>query len=54
MTEELEYGSAAGRWVIAAAVLGSGIASIDSTVVGIALPSIGRSSTRTAPRCSGS
>jgi EmrB/QacA subfamily drug resistance transporter len=42
MTEELEYGSATGRWVIAAAVLGSGIAALDSTVVGIALPSIGR------------
>jgi MFS family permease len=29
--------------VIAAAVLGSGIATLDSTVVGIALPAIGRS-----------
>ncbi len=32
----------AGRWVIAATVLGSGMAAIDATVVGIALPSIGR------------
>ena len=34
--------SNAGRWVITATVLGSGIALIDSTVVGIALPTIGR------------
>ncbi len=34
--------SAAGRWVIVAAVLGSGIAMIDGTVVNIALPAIGR------------
>jgi len=39
---ELELSSAAGRWVLAAAVLGSAIAAIDSTVVGIALPAIGR------------
>lgn len=38
----MRYSSAAGRWVIAATVLGSGMASIDATVVGIALPSIGR------------
>ena len=31
-----------GRWVIAATVLGSAMASIDATVVGIALPTIGR------------
>jgi EmrB/QacA subfamily drug resistance transporter len=36
-------GSARGRWVVAAAVLGSGVASLDATVVGIALPTIGRS-----------
>ena len=42
MTDELDYRSAAGRWVIVAAVLGSGMAAVDSTVVGIALPSIGR------------
>ena len=43
MAVELEYQSAAGRWVIAGAVLGSGVAAIDATVVGIALPTIGRS-----------
>jgi EmrB/QacA subfamily drug resistance transporter len=39
---ELQFGSTAGRWVIAASVLGSGIAAIDATVVGVALPAIGR------------
>ncbi|MGO9964210.1 MAG: DHA2 family efflux MFS transporter permease subunit [Acidimicrobiales bacterium] len=38
----LTYKSAVGRWVIAATVLGSGMAAIDATVVGIALPTIGR------------
>src|SRR5665213_762805 len=38
----LRYRSGAGRWVIAATVLGSGMASVDATVVGIALPTIGR------------
>jgi EmrB/QacA subfamily drug resistance transporter len=38
----MRYGTAPGRWIIAATVLGSGMASIDATVVGIALPSIGR------------
>jgi EmrB/QacA subfamily drug resistance transporter len=38
----LSYRSRTGRWVIAASVLGSGMASIDATVVGIALPTIGR------------
>jgi EmrB/QacA subfamily drug resistance transporter len=41
-TVPLRVSSAAGRWVIAAAVLGSGVAAIDATVVGIALPAIGR------------
>jgi EmrB/QacA subfamily drug resistance transporter len=36
----LRYGSAAGWWVIAAAVLGSGIAFLDATVVNVALPAI--------------
>jgi|SRR5579862_16357 len=36
------YHSRAGHWVIAATVLGSALASIDATVVGIALPVIGR------------
>jgi EmrB/QacA subfamily drug resistance transporter len=39
----LRYASGAGRWVLAATVLGSGIAALDATVVGIALPAIGRS-----------
>ena len=34
--------SAPGRWVLAVAVLGSGIAFLDATVVNIALPDIGR------------
>ncbi|CAJ61015.1 MULTISPECIES: MFS transporter [Frankia] len=38
----LRVDSPAGRWVLAATVLGSAIASIDATVVGIALPAIGR------------
>lgn len=36
----MRYGTAAGRWVIGAAVLGSGIAFLDSTVVNVALPAI--------------
>ena len=39
---EVSYASGKGRWVIAGTVLGSGMASIDATVVGIALPTIGR------------
>jgi MFS family permease len=38
----VKYASARGRFVILAMVLGSGMAAIDSTVVGIALPTIGR------------
>ena len=38
----LSYASRTGRWVLAATVLGSGIAALDATVVGIALPAIGR------------
>src|SRR5271163_1628895 len=40
--EPLALASGRGRWVVAAMVLGSGITLLDSTVVGIALPSIGR------------
>jgi EmrB/QacA subfamily drug resistance transporter len=40
--ELLRYGSAQGRWVVAAMVLGSSVAGIDSTVVAVALPAIGR------------
>ena len=39
----IEMSTPRGRWVIAAAVLGSGIATLDATVVGIALPAISRS-----------
>jgi EmrB/QacA subfamily drug resistance transporter len=38
----LRLKSARGRWVVTATVLGSGMAALDATVVGIALPSIGR------------
>ena len=37
----LRYASGPGRWVLLATVLGSTMASIDATVVGIALPAIG-------------
>ena len=38
----VRMGTATGRWVIAAAVLGSGVAFLDSTVVNAALPAIGK------------
>src|ERR1700752_4495268 len=40
--ELLAYRSAQGRWVLAAMVLGASVAGIDSTVVAVALPAIGR------------
>jgi EmrB/QacA subfamily drug resistance transporter len=40
---QLVFGSPRGRWVLAATVLGSGMAFIDSTVVNVALPRIGKS-----------
>src|SRR3954468_7290554 len=43
MTEAgLAVSTRAGRWVLLATILGSALAGIDATVVGIALPSIGR------------
>jgi len=39
----LRAGTTAGRWVLVATVLGSGLALLDATVVGIALPTLGRS-----------
>ncbi len=43
MTErDLRVGTSAGRWVLLATVLGSGLAMLDATVVNIALPTIGR------------
>ena len=41
-TGELRFGTPAARWVIAATVLGSGIAFLDGTIVNVALPAIGR------------
>jgi EmrB/QacA subfamily drug resistance transporter len=41
-SQGLSFESSQGRWVLAAAVLGSGIAFLDGTVVNIALPEIGR------------
>src|SRR5580704_5096071 len=38
----LRLSSARGRWVVTATVLGSGMAALDATVVGIALPAMGR------------
>jgi MFS family permease len=38
----LSFTSVPGRWVLAVTVLGAGIASLDATVVNIALPTIGR------------
>ena len=43
VAEPLAIGGARGRWVIAATVLGSGMAFLDATVVNVALPAIGRS-----------
>jgi EmrB/QacA subfamily drug resistance transporter len=39
---QLRTSSAAGRWVLVATVLGSSMAMLDSTVVNVALPTIGR------------
>ena len=38
----LAYRSAQGGWVVAAMIVGSSVAGIDSTVVAVALPAIGR------------
>src|SRR5215213_9274957 len=40
--EGIRFKSPAGRWVLAVAVLGSGMAFLDGTVVNVALPEIGR------------
>ena len=42
LSDPVALRSARGRWVLTATVLGSGIAALDATVVGIALPSISR------------
>jgi EmrB/QacA subfamily drug resistance transporter len=41
-SDELALDSSPGRWVLAVAVLGSGMAFLDGTVVNVALPAIGR------------
>jgi EmrB/QacA subfamily drug resistance transporter len=40
--DPLRLDSSQGRWVLAAAVLGSGVVLLDSTVVNVALPALGR------------
>jgi EmrB/QacA subfamily drug resistance transporter len=40
--EFVAYRSARGRWIVAAMILGSSVAGVDSTVVAVALPAIGR------------
>lgn len=40
--ERLSYSSARGRWVLATVILGSGAAFLESSVVTVALPAIGR------------
>src|SRR5213079_3507727 len=42
MSVGVTFKSAAGRWILAVAVLGSGMAFLDGTVVNVALPAIGR------------
>jgi EmrB/QacA subfamily drug resistance transporter len=41
-TEGIRIGTASGRWVLLAAVLGSAVVALDATVVNVALPVIGR------------
>src|SRR6266436_2495723 len=41
-TSALRLSTAQGRWTVAAVSLGTGMAALDATVVGIALPAIGR------------
>jgi EmrB/QacA subfamily drug resistance transporter len=40
-SEPVRYGTPAGRWVLTATVLGSGVAFLDGSVVNVALPAIG-------------
>ena len=53
MDTGLRTGTAAGRWVITACVLGSGMAMLDNTVVTIALPRIAETSAPDSPVSSG-
>jgi EmrB/QacA subfamily drug resistance transporter len=41
MPSHVQLGEASGRWVVAAAVLGSALVGVDATVVNIALPALG-------------
>src|SRR5690349_24353461 len=38
----IRYGTPEGRWIIVAAVLGSGVVFVDGTVVNVALPALSR------------
>jgi len=40
--DPVRYGTPAGRWILVATIVGSGIAGLDATVVNVALPTIGR------------
>src|SRR3954462_13920116 len=40
--DAVRYDSTAGRWVLFATIVGSGIVALDATVVNVALPTIGR------------
>jgi len=40
--DQVAFDSSAGRWILVVAVLGSGVAFLDGTVVNVALPDIGR------------
>lgn len=42
MAQTVSYGSRAGRWVLLATILASGISQLDATVVNVALPRIGK------------
>lgn len=42
MAQTVTYGSRAGRWVLFATILASGISQLDATVVNVALPRIGK------------
>jgi EmrB/QacA subfamily drug resistance transporter len=41
-TPGVAYASRTGRWILLTTILGSGLASLDASVVGVALPTIGR------------
>jgi hypothetical protein len=53
MPRVTRLGTSTGRWVLAATVLGSGIAFLDGTVVNVALPAIARDLHPTWPGSNG-